>query len=173
MDNTNFEELTSLNTCKLLDSPKLPIGGNAAKKLCLMNLNIRGLESNFAALKCFLTQLNQRPDIIVITESHLDNISAPLIHLDGYRTAYNNRSSHGGGLLVFINSNILFEIKSKMTGLFNSHESLAIEINMPKRQKINIICIYRPPDKKFIDFLNYFKSIEKFLKTKKVILVGA
>ena len=166
------EQLISCGTCKFIDLKDFPYKNKTTTKLSIININIRGLNSNLLALKSFLSQLNYRIDIIVITESHLDHNSAQLIQLDGYKRIYLNRNSYGGGLFVLVNSNITFEINDKMTQIFDTHECLTFDVKIPKYNKISFVCIYRPPERNFRKFFEFFKSKERYLKSGNVVLVG-
>ena len=168
----DFEQLESMGKCSLIDELSFPYRNSKNQKFFVLNINIRGLNSNFNLLKAFLFQLKYRIDIIVITESHLDDSMVNLFNLTGYKKLFLNRGTHGGGLMVFINSNMVFNENKKMTGIYASHESLAFDVITPNKGKISIICIYRPPDRKLDDFVKYLKANEKCIRSKKVILLG-
>ena len=109
-------------------------------KLCVLNINIRSLSSNFITLLGFLNDLNTPVDIIVVTESWLNDSNANLFNIPGYKSIYVNRNHMGGGICVFYRQDLKIEKLDSNSGIYDSHESLTFFIYF-NNIKITIMCV--------------------------------
>ena len=141
-------------------------------KFSILNLNIRGLRTNFNLLKSFLYELRIPIKVIVLTESHLQDEFENLFNLNGYRRITVNRSSLGGGLAVFLHASLQYKVNSELTGIFSSHEALYFTVNCPGKVSIDIFCVYRPPNKHLQSFVDYLSAINSRRFRKKCIILG-
>ena len=169
---SNNDELVELHTSKAIDVSEFPYMNKKIDKLSILNININSLNSNLMMLKLFLHQLKFTVDIIVITESKLDDTTTDLCNLDGYKKLHLNRDKHGGGIAVFYKNTLTIEKNETLTGLFESHESLSFDLITPKSGRVAFICIYRPPNRPFSQFINYMKNFDRRRARKKTILIG-
>ena len=138
----------------------------------MLNVNLRGVRSNFGTLTSFLHQLNTNIDVLVVTEARLDKQSESLYNISGYNKLHLHRNDKGGGILAYIKSSLHFEKIEKFTGIFESHEALCFSITPPKSPPITIFAVYRPPDHDLGKFLNYFENLHHRSYRRKIILVG-
>ena len=153
-----------------VETNEFPFNSTKTDKLKILNLNIGNMHRNFVNLLAFLDEINFQVDIIILTETWLDNESVKLYNLPGYKKSFINRPTRGGGILAFIGNSIKFETKMDLSGILCTHEALVLNINPGQKNSINIYCIYRPPCNDLKAFTLFMKNM-KILK-KRVILVG-
>ena len=137
-----------------------------------MNVNLRGVRSNFGTLTGFLHQLNTNIDVVVITEARLDKQYESLYCLAGFNKVHLHRNSNGGGILIFVKSSLKFEKVEKFTGVFDSHEALCLSITPPKSSPITLFAIYRPPDCDLDSFVTYLEKLHHRSYKRKIILTS-
>ena len=117
------------------------------KGLKLLSWNIRSLASNFLQFKDFLNSFQLENcffDIIALTEVWSLRDSN-LFQLDDYNMILKSRvNSNGGGVCFFIRKEIPFkEIKSLSVFEEKVIESLSLELDLGKNNKITVSNIYR------------------------------
>ena len=127
-------------------------------KLSILHLNIRSLKSreHFQELLTFLELLPFKPDILVLTETWINNPGDyKYICIPGYNYEfYCRESKSGGGIAMFLMDKLCYKKINDM--VLNEAESVFIEIKLQKG-KVILGSIYRPPDSsinKFIDSLD-------------------
>ncbi|KAK3082416.1 hypothetical protein FSP39_020964 [Pinctada imbricata] len=80
-----------------------PNPGPEYEFLSIFHLNIRSLRSKIS----YLEDIANDYDVICVTESHLDNVvSDDEISIDGYQLFRRDRSSHGGGVAVYVSDKL-------------------------------------------------------------------
>lgn len=92
--------------------------------------------------------LSGRFDILAITETKLDaTFPSSQFLVEGYRLCRRDRNAHGGGLMIYVTSNICFTEVKQFKGLSSSvrsnfrTESLVLKVKLA----ITVVAIYRPP----------------------------
>ena len=115
----------------------------------LFHVNIRSIPRNLDKLKLHLDSLKHNFSIIAVSESWLTSINKDLYHLKGYTHKYEIREHRaGGGVSLFVNNDIRFEVRSDIKVNLDDVNTLFIEIskNSIKSDKNVIVGIcYRPP----------------------------
>ena len=134
--------------------------------LVILQLNIRGLSSKIADLKCLLEKLTdtKKPDVILLSETWL-NKSSPKISLPGYNS-YNVHRTHkkGGGVSILISYVIKSHCKTVNIQL-NTIEVCLVEIKLEHNQKIIVVgSLYRPPNKSCVEFVSEYERLIDYLK---------
>ena len=139
----------------------------------MLHLNIRSCRQNFAAFHVFLTLLICKFSIIALTETWLTNDVDLLFGLDGYNEFNQYRSSHGGGIKLYIRDSYNVNVFNELCITSTSYESLVCEIVI-SGVKFVICCVYRPPGSNINDFNNQFETnfLRKISKNKRIILCG-
>ena len=129
-------------------------------QLSVLNINIRSLSKNFNLLLALLKQSKIRYSIIIISETWLHDADNSLFNIPDYNHISLNRDSiRGGGLRIYHHQSIKFiHIDNHLTGVHDSHECLSCEFSLPNNCKLNIVAIYRPPNKSLRSFINDLKS---------------
>ena len=98
--------------------------------LSLMCLNINGLPKKRDKLISFMETLNYRFDIIGLTETHMNGVSANYATLEDYNLVSNSRKKKGwGGVAFYIRTGLTFRRRTDID-VFEEGvlESLFIEI---------------------------------------------
>lgn len=124
------------------------------RDLSLAFFNVRSLTNNFSDFKTFIQQANY--DIIGVSETWLScSISNEMIHIEDYSFIRRDRTSRGGGVGIYLKSNIRYEILD-----INSQDALEhIWIKLVINKNTYIIgSLYRPPNKNMLDFINIFED---------------
>ena len=100
-------------------------------KIIVAHLNINSIRNKFEFL---VTKLNNNIDILMITETKLDD-SFPInqFRIDGFQIFRFDRSSNGGGIIFYIRDNIPAKQLNNYI-LPNDIEAIIIEINLWKRK---------------------------------------
>ena len=157
-----------------LEFRKFPLNYNY-NYFSILNVNIRSLPKNFPNLVCFLPQIKLRFTLIAVTETWLSDDDNGLYSLTGYNHVSLNRKGRGGGIRIYFSQELNVNILETLTGIFNSHESLSVEILMPSMGNLNVIAVYRPPSKHISGFNTFIHTefFQRFYKpTMKYILTG-
>ena len=129
--------------------------------LSCVHFNCRSLAMNFQNLSTFVSELDLDFSTICLTETWLTSDSSHS-NLDGYAFLANNRSTkRGGGVGMFINSNVSYKQRNDLTIMTESLESLFIEVshfsNINKQCLVGVL--YRPPGSSTIEFLDCLNTI--------------
>lgn len=141
---------------------------NSTKGLNVIHLNIRSLLSKIDLLKVWLTY--NKPQVITLSETWLNSsIADNEIKLEDYVLYRKDRGSRGGGLLIYVSSNLNSELALPAENpVF--FEGLFVQINLHENKRLLIGNIYRPPNapvesiKNIVSTINSFKcNIEKII----------
>ena len=163
LDDDNIDELFFESNCIDINPSQLRNEAHTKSKnpLSIININIRSLSKNFNLLLTLLTLSKTQYTFIVITETWLHDFDDTLFSIPDYEHISLNRKQNkkGGGVRIYFHKSIKFlNIDTKLTGLHDSHESLAAVFSMDAKYIINIIGIYRPPKNNVSSFIKYIKS---------------
>ena len=117
-------------------------------KIAHINANSIG-GFKFYEIKTWL--LSGRLDLLVISESKIDD-SFPdsMFHVEGFRLCRSDRKAGGGGLMVYVRSDVCFVRVKQFKGLSSQSlsnfrtESLTLKVKIGKNW-ITVVGIYRPP----------------------------
>lgn len=127
----------------------------ARKESSILQVNMRGWISNVAALTAQLVMMTVLPDVVAITETHLDK-STESICLENYLLVCRRdrqTCEKGGGVALFVKESI----SKQITALGNSQEDERIWALLHSNQGALFVgCWYRPPHQGEVD------SIERF-----------
>ena len=109
-------------------------------------LNINSLVSHIDDLRIFMSQ-SKGIDILAINETKLDSaIKVNEVHIPGYdivRKDRENNGRHGGGVCIYVRSNINFQIHANLS--LSDIECLTIEISRPRSKPFLVSTWYRSP----------------------------
>ena len=160
------------------------------KKLKIISLNIANIFSKLSSLKTMLQNLTYNtfiPNIIVVTETHIQHDHGRKDHdlinlIPGYEFFHVDRKRKGGGVGIFIDSNICKKSKPHVKNIFYEgiFEGMAITIPSqafsPNNKKdLVILGVYRPPGNNAIDqFLTTLQHCMRLFdkKSNELILAG-
>lgn len=124
-------------------------------RVIVANLNINSVRNKFDQLK---TIIKDNVDILILTETKIDDsFPEAQFKIDGYVTPYRlDRTSHGGGLLIYVREDIPSKKLNKHT-FPDDIEGMFIEINL-RKSKWLLFGTYHSPSQSH----NYFfESVSK------------
>ena len=104
-------------------------------QLSVINFNIRGINCNFDNLLTYLNSLECKFDIIILTESHIQNnaVHAENLHnkypIEGYDMFYVESSIKFGGVIMYVKSKFKATYFHELTKTTNTHDSLYVKID--------------------------------------------
>ena len=138
----------------------LSVTTNSKDKLSCMHCNCRSISKNFQDIAMYMNGLNFQFSIIGLTETWLnDNSLLDSYSLQDYNLIVNNRCrSKGGGVGMFIKSNVKYTRRHDLSHMSDSFESLFIEVTHSRVKHCVVGVIYRPPGCTINEFLNLFES---------------
>ena len=113
-------------------------------KVIISHININSIRNKFEPLK---KMIQDNIDILLVSETKLDD-TFPIgqIYIDGYATPYRfDRTSHGGGILLYIREDIPSKIL-KFEPVQNNFEGFFVEINLRKKKWL-LSCSYNPTNR--------------------------
>jgi hypothetical protein len=118
--------------------------------LHFLHVNVRSLLPKIKDIR--LLAQNSHAACIGISETWLDEtVSDSEINIQNYNIIRRDRDRHGGGVCLFIHSELAFNTRSDL--LHENLEAIWAEILLPKTKPILIGIVYRPPKQ-----LNFLKS---------------
>ena len=133
-------------------------------KFCVMHINCRSLAANFSAVSDIIVDdLKCSLDVIVITETWLQDNCAVLYNIPGYKMYHHQRdNARGGGDCIYVRDfhNVQpIDLKFNGTTSFE-HFQLTLCLNT---FPITIAAVYRPPNSSLhvflYEFTNYVENL--------------
>ena len=137
----------------------------------LFHLNIRSIASNFDLLEAYLSTLQFKFSIIVLTETWLMQCN-DAFHLPGYQTFNLPSEGRRGGIRIYVADNLT--AKTLDISHNNTFQSLNLKLGFTNRSNINLCAIYRSPNISRALFNAEFGNTyyELFRPNDKVMFVG-
>ena len=108
-DNNHFKSLNyDCNSCKYFSIDEFHNNVKTENdELSIFNFNIRSFFKNFDELSIILSHFDVSFDIIILTETWLNENTAQLCNINGYKSYHTYRTSReGGGVSIFFKHNI-------------------------------------------------------------------
>ena len=145
-NDNNFVQLSnawSPSDCKYVTSGENII---ARSKFSVLQINCRSLPKNFISIELLLTNLIDKPTVICLSETWLNNENCNYYNIPGYNFYCKNRQNKlGGGVAIYVSKYFESYEKVDLTNDLNSScESIAIDV-FNKSVKYTIVSMYRPP----------------------------
>lgn len=143
---------SSIRKCKLFK--------NAAKQkgFSLLHCNMRSLGKNVSLLHDILLTVETLPDVIVISETKINQNSCANINLSGYNFVNTNSKSRTGGVSLYLANKLEFSRKTDLDISHDRIESCWVELACHKQKNIVIGCVYRHLKSDRTLFLKLLKS---------------
>ena len=146
--------------------------GTLGKKcgLVIGSLNAPSLLKHKDEIKTILN--DHKIDILALNETKLNNlIDDNLVSIGGYRFERHDRNIHGGGVGIYIQNNIHYDIHNDLP--IGKLEIVCIEVKQKGSSPFAVLAWYRPPEYNH----NNFDELENVLKildseNKEIILIG-
>ena len=134
--------------------------------LSILQLNIRSIRNKLDFIKDNFMDSN----ILCFTETHLDiNIQTDFLHIPDYSEPYRkDRNCHGGGILMYLNSELVHNSKTELEVYLD--DSIWEEIKVKNTNfLIGLFYSPKPHDLNFFNCLNL--NIEKALEVSKNLII--
>lgn len=113
-----------------------------ARGFKMASLNIASLVLHIDELR--ITLNDQCLDVLCLNETRLDStISDNQIHIDGYSIIRRDRNRTGGGVCIYVRSNLNYIVRHDLPT--DAYEILSIDITKPNSSPFNVTALYRPP----------------------------
>ena len=114
-----------------------------AKGLHFVSLNVRSLLPKISELSIITQRI--RPAALHLCETRLDQtVTDSEIAIQGYHVVRNDRNRNGGGVPIYIRSDIAFNTRLDL--MSDSIEAIWVDMLLPKTKPILVGSIYRPPN---------------------------
>lgn len=127
----------------------------------LVNLNIRGLQTNFNNLILFIDGLQSKPHVIICSETH----NVPYVsyyNIPGYNVYYNESHVNiANGTVVYVKSTLNQHAEIKV---FDNLKVTNVTITLNNNKNVEISAMYRCHD---IDKKSFVNAISTFLQDTK------
>ena len=125
------------------------------KTLHFLHINVRSLLPKLTDARLLVQRTNAA--VLAVTETWLDeSVTDSEIELNGYIVHRKDRNRKGGGVYLYIKSDIAFNLKPEL-----SAESVYGNMDLlPKTKPILIGVFYRPPTQ-----TNFYKLLEESLES--------
>jgi len=167
----NMEGNYSQSKYYTIDSFNRAFGGEAG--FTVMNYNVRSFNANGVQFTAMVGGLAVIPDVIILTETWLNENTAPLCNIDGFVSHHCLRQcGSGGGVSVFHRSDIR-GIKLRDMCISNDiSEICAVQLSL-NGSEIFVFGIYRPPSAPVANFSDYVLNLlHTLLITRKTVVVA-
>ncbi len=147
---------------------------NAASGLKLAHLNVRSLKSrkNHTIDQVAILVESENIDIFCISETWLSpEVADSEITVDGYALYRKDRGSRGGGVAMYVKSDIPHSFRSDLTHNSNI-EAVWVTLKPVKRKPFNVCSFYRPPSAGDDYFDNMLQNFETALSEDEAVILG-
>ena len=129
------------------------------RTVTIFNLNIRSIPKNFQILQdTVLHNFENNFDVMGFTEIRLDPHMCSLYELPGYYMYTNSRNVHGGGVALYVSTDYNTSVLNQLEFSNPSIETLGVVTTIVDKKYL-FLCIYRPPNGNFNDFLNVMTDV--------------
>lgn len=143
---------------------------NKTNKFNILHLNIRSLRKHFNQLLVLINQSKSQIDVIVLSEVNIKEDEVSCYNVNGYSTYSKTReSTRGGGLLIYVKSQVNFTMEDvNYLGMEVLHGIICLD-----QRKINLLSVYRPPQKNKILFIRHLELFIQRMRTcEDLIIIG-
>ena len=114
-----------------------------SKNLIISHYNVNSIRHEFCEFSPIMNEIGV--DILAIAESKLDDLSpSEQFSIPNYKLHRQDRDSHGGGIMIYVNGCIPHQLIKDHTGVYMGIEFMTLEISV-KSSKWKLCYIYKPP----------------------------
>jgi len=144
-----------------------------AKQLVMGHLNINSIRNKFHEIYDILS--HELIDVFGLSETKLDqSFTSSQFRIPDYSLYRSDRTSHGGGIMVYVKSSIPHRVRNDLKcDIVSGIESLVIEIKL-KSEKMLIMIMYKPPNISIVSLIECLGSVldRCYAECKSVYLLG-
>ena len=176
-ESDNYDEIDSdiifrnRSKCSYLDLNSYNDLVHPKNNLSLLFMNVNSLPKHHDAIVSQFTSGASLPKVFGFCETKLSEDIESLFSIPGYRGVYNSKSTRSGGLALFIQSNIKFEIISQNSYMLETIESLCVKIYV-NGDFVTLCLIYRRPGTRLDEFFNHYSELMQSLQNSKCLIFG-
>ncbi len=123
----------------------------------ILHVNICSLPHNFNEFLSFIQRQEIRNNIILLTETWLTDADEQLYRIpENCHLSINRLNRKWGGIRIYYLADLTVNKCQKMSGIFNTYESLLVKVSIKNKLSVTVGCINRPPLSipLFNDYLN-------------------
>lgn len=126
--------------------------------LSVLHCNIRSISANFDHLVDMLSELQHPFKLIGLSETWINSANDLTcnVSLPGYKFLSQPSSHRAGGVGLFVNEDLCFNIREDLSSSDEQFESLWIELQNPSSKNVLCAVVYRHPNTDLESFLNSF-----------------
>ncbi len=157
-DNLSIQYNVSELCCDYIfsDSIKHDISG-----LNLLAFNISSIPRHLdSCVDQCVNESQVRCDVLAFCETRLNDVICSIYSIEGYESYFNNKSTTGGGLAIYVNSNFDVRTICNLSLQLPDIECLFLEITKPEQFLVGMI--YRPPNS---DADNFISALDNIITT--------
>lgn len=123
--------------------------------IVFLNLNIRSFVKNFDTFSAVLSAMDASPDVIVLTETWLNEP----VDIDGYKSFHSFRCGRrSGGVSVFVRESFSAFKLDEFSVVDNTVESCVVKLSLVSLD-LYIIAVYRPHSDTVVNFCNSLHAL--------------
>lgn len=139
-----------------------------SKDLLSLNIfyvNINRLQNKLAELEILLSTLNEKIDIIILTETFLYLAEIKFFNMNGYKAYHSTRESRdGGGITMFVHLDLDFTLSKIEISLENEYVVLHSKV-----LNLHVTAFYKPPHTCHQIFLNLLEMLTNNYKNQIIL----
>ena len=144
--------------------------------LTIVHSNICSYYANIDEFLATFGALERKPDIVILTETWLNEYNCSGANIDGYRSYHTLRDSHtgrGGGVSIFVDQNLCSVHLVKLSLSCSSIETTVISVTLSSCV-FTFVAVYRPHCGTVENFVDRLCEIvcDQSLQNKKIVLLG-
>ena len=147
---------------------------NTSDTLTIVNANVRSFNANGEAMATVLKSLTSVPDVIILTETWLSELSKPYAELEGYNSYHQVREERrSGGVSIFCRQDLNVETLDHLSVCNQTIETMTINIVFPG-DKIALVAVYRPHSGTIENFSHQLHGIlhNNSIANQKTVIAG-
>ena len=165
--------MTTNNSCTYyLSNDFEPIIQKINNNFSILSINVRSLRGKISELLTYVNSFRSNFLFICLTEVCLDESTNAGFSIPNYKSFNCFRNCFGGGIIVYVREGVKAEIVREKTGLFQTHESIVLECQIPGLGDLHLFTLYRPPNCSVAQFLCYLEDNLAFFNSKKLCITG-
>ena len=124
----------------------------------IASINVTSLPLHIEELR--LIMADRCLDLLSVNETRIGStITENLFHIDGYSILRKDRNRNGGGVCIYLRSNINYCLRNEIIPN-NEFEMLSVDIKKPNSKAFNVTAAYRHPS----CTVGFFEALEAIVR---------
>lgn len=141
--------------------------------LTIFHINCAGLNAHYSELLTFFQSLTTFPDVLVFTETHLDNY-VPFNFMNYFFVHKFNKHTTYDGISIFYNPITIKDVEEINTPYMYNSNTCFLQFNF-NNEKYNVIGVYRSPSRRKEIFVEELKQLLQTIPSENInssIIIG-